>query len=85
MLPLITLTFIDLFTVVFNTLILARIIVSYLMKPGNRAYLYLVDLTEPILGPVRKLLPMTGVDLAPLATFFLLGLVQFMAHLLIKV
>lgn len=86
MLNLVALTFIDLFTLVFNGLIIARIILSYVMHPGNRAYAILVDLTEPLLAPVRRVLPRTGaLDLAPLATFFLLSGVQVLAHSLIKV
>ena len=82
---LVLLTFIDLFVFVFNGLILARIILSYIMKPGNRAFAILVDLTEPVLAPVRRMLPRMGMlDLAPLVTFFLLQGIQLLAHSLIK-
>lgn len=84
MYTLVLLTFIDLFVFVFNGLIIVRIILSYISRPGNRAYGLLVEVTEPVLAPVRRLLPQTGaLDLSPIATFFILEGVQLIAHSLI--
>lgn len=81
MITLVLLTFADLFIFVFNVLILARVIISYIALPGNRWYDGLVSLTEPVLAPVRRLMPkVPGVDLAPLATFFALQGVQLLLH-----
>lgn len=75
------LTFVDLFVRVFSLILLARVILSYFMTPGNAFYDGLVNVTEPVLAPVRKLLPaMGGLDLAPLVTFFLLQGVQILLH-----
>jgi YggT family protein len=81
MIVLVLLTFADLFIFVFNVLILTRVITSYIAKPGNRFYEGLVSITEPMLAPVRRLMPQApGVDLAPLVTFFLLQGIQLLLH-----
>jgi YggT family protein len=81
MITLVLLTFLDLFVTVFNILLITRVIMSYIVKPGNRFYAWVVSITEPLLGPVRRLLPQTpGIDLAPLVTFFVLQGVQYAAH-----
>jgi YggT family protein len=61
--------FIDLFATVFNALIIARIIMSLFASPTNRLYNGLINLTEPVLRPVRKVLPPRGgVDWSPTVT-----------------
>lgn len=74
-------TFIDLFVFVFNILLISRVLMSYIVQESNSLFQNLVNLTEPVLIPVRKILPKTaGVDFAPLATFFLLQGLQILAH-----
>lgn len=74
--------FIDLFVFVFDILLVLRVLLSYFAKPEWRFWSGLVNLTEPVLAPVRKLLPgqSAGVDFAPLVTFFLLEGIQYLAH-----
>lgn len=77
-------TFLNLFVPVFSAILLLRIILSYVLKPGNRFLEGLVSITEPILAPIRKVLPATaGVDFAPLATILLLQALVTMANSLI--
>jgi YggT family protein len=81
MIVLVVLAFIDLFVTVFNILLIIRVVTSYVAKPGNRFFAWVVGITEPLLGPVRRLLPQTpGIDLSPLVTFFLLQGLQYLAH-----
>jgi YggT family protein len=81
MLTILFLTFVDLFVFVFNILLLVRVISSYVANPHGRFYQGLVSVTEPVLVPVRRLLPKSpGLDLAPLAAFFLLQGVQLLLH-----
>lgn len=56
-------------------LILARVILSWVDPGGrNRISAFIIQTSEPILAPVRKLLPKTGVfDLAPLIVLLVLG------------
>ncbi|HSX02769.1 MAG TPA: YggT family protein [Candidatus Saccharimonadia bacterium] len=84
MIELVLVTFVDLFVLIFSPLLLLRVILSYFPRlHGSWFYGGLLNLTEPILAPVRRLLPqLPGVDLAPLATFFVLQGVQYLVHLL---
>ena len=84
MIWMVLLNFIDIFVSVFNILLIARVVASYLMSPTNSFYVWLVNITEPLMWPVRKVLPQSGpVDWAPLVTFFLLQGLQYAVHALI--
>ncbi len=73
--------FVDLFVLVFNVLLIARIVASYLANPQGGFYRALAGVTEPVLAPVRQFLPpLGGLDLAPLAVFFLLQALQYGVH-----
>lgn len=80
-------TFLNLFSLVFTALLLGRVIMSWVYPhPGANVFTqWLYDLTEPILAPIRRVLPQFGmIDLAPLAAFFLLqGLVWVVNNLLL--
>lgn len=78
------LTYIDVFVWVVTALLLTRIVASYIAKPTNRLYQVIIDTTEPMLSPLRRVLPrVPGMDFSPLALFFLLQIVQIAAHSLI--
>ena len=49
-------------------LILVRVVFSWVSPyPNNSVYRFVVQVTEPILGPVRRRLPpVSGMDLSPL-------------------
>ncbi len=72
--------FAELFVLALIVLVFGRIVVSWLDPTGrNKASVYIVQATEPILAPVRRALPQTGmIDLSPtivvLALFVLLRL-----------
>jgi len=58
--------------------ILARVILSW-VDPAGRSRLapFIISTTEPILGPVRKMLPRTGMfDLSPLIVLIVLGVLM---------
>ena len=60
-------------------LILIRVILSWITHdPYNQFILLLYQITEPILKPVREILPMQsmGMDFSPIVVFFLLGVVK---------
>jgi YggT family protein len=56
-------------------LILARVILSWVDPTGrNRVSAFIIQTSEPILAPVRKLLPRTGMfDFSPLIVLLVLG------------
>jgi YggT family protein len=59
-------------------LILARVILSWI-DPGGRGRFsaFVITTTEPILAPIRKILPPTGMfDLSPLILLLVLGAIM---------
>jgi len=86
MIPVVVVTFVDLFSLVFTVLLFARVIMSWVYPhPGANVFTRLIfELTEPILAPIRRLLPQFGmIDLAPLAAFFILQGLVYLAHYLL--
>lgn len=59
--------FAELFVLAVMVLVFGRIVVSWLDPTNrNKASVYIVQATEPILAPVRRALPQTGmIDLSP--------------------
>jgi YggT family protein len=58
-------------------LILARVLLSWVDPTGRgRFAAFIIQMTEPILAPVRRVLPRTGMfDLAPLIVILVLGVI----------
>lgn len=75
-------TFINLFVTVFQVLLLVRVVMSWVMpNPTGWFGNLMVELTEPILAPIRKVLPKNSfIDLSPLIAFLLLQLLSQIAH-----
>ncbi|MGE5552732.1 MAG: YggT family protein [Betaproteobacteria bacterium] len=62
-----------------NLAIFLRVILSWLpaLDPRHPAARLLDDLTEPILAPIRRIMPQTGpIDFSPFVAMLLLGLMQ---------
>jgi YggT family protein len=59
-------------------LIFMRIVFSWgQVSYANRLMRFLVDTTEPLLGPLRRMIPPLGrFDISPLVAFFILWLIQ---------
>ncbi len=57
--------------------IFVRVIFSWIaIDPSNPLYIVIHDITEPILAPIRQLMPRIGmIDLSPMVASFLLILV----------
>ena len=62
----------------YQYVILARVLMSWFNpNPNNPVVDAIYRLTEPVLGPIRRLLPsMGGFDLSPLVVFFILMFLQ---------
>jgi YggT family protein len=61
----------------YSLMIFARIIVSWGVGPHNRLLHLLIRLTEPVLGPFRRVIPPLGVfDVSPIVVLLLLDLFQ---------
>ena len=67
---------------VFNILqiiIIVRVVLSWVShNPSNQFIRIIYQVSEPILKPIREILPITGMgfDLSPIVAFFLLGLLK---------
>ncbi len=62
---------------IYYWLILARVILSWVIRdPENKLFAFLLDITEPVLAPIRKILPSMGLDFSPIIAFFLLRLLS---------
>ncbi len=70
-------TFIQLLFQVLSLAILGRVLISWVDPMGNmRISRILQELTEPILAPIRSILPSVGMfDLSPLVAMLLLQLI----------
>ena len=68
---------------VLNILILLDIVISYILDPFHPLRRWLDSLIEPMLDPIRRILPRTGMfDLSPIV---LLILIQILSEILVHV
>ena len=67
--------FVGLLALVLSILILGRVVVSWLNPTGGGAMTaFLYQTTEPILAPIRRVIPPSGgIDWAPMIAILLLG------------
>ena len=62
----------------YKMVLLVRIILTWIHhNPNNSAAVFLYKITEPVLEPVRRIIPsIGGIDISPIILFFGLGLLQ---------
>lgn len=63
---------------IYILLIIIRIVFSWgMVNYSNRIMRFLVDVTEPLLGPLRRIIPPLGwIDISPIVAFLILWLFQ---------
>ena len=63
---------------IYILLIIIRIVFSWgMVSYSNRVMRFLVDVTEPLLGPLRRIIPPLGwIDISPIVAFIILWLFQ---------
>jgi YggT family protein len=73
--PAVLANFLQLLVTVLWLLIIARVVVSWIMPAGGGGLVaFIYQATEPILAPIRRVIPPTaGIDWAPLVALLLLG------------
>ncbi|NTU63455.1 MAG: YggT family protein [Chloroflexi bacterium] len=56
---------------VYSFILLARVLLSWVqLDPGNPLVKIIYQLTEPLLAPIRRVLPQTGtIDFSPIVAF----------------
>jgi len=71
-------TIVDYAFTLYSIILLARVLISWFpVDPYNPIVRVLHQLTEPLLAPIRRLLPQTGaIDLSPLIGFVVIILAQ---------
>jgi YggT family protein len=74
--PLVVVNFLSLLIGVVMLLVIARVIVSWLTPTGGGGLIaFIYQATEPILAPIRRVVPPSGgLDWAPLIATLVLGL-----------
>lgn len=73
---------IRLFTDIITFAVIASVILSYFMSPYHPVRVFLDRLVEPLLAPIRRVVPLVGMlDFSPLV---LIILVQLISNLLIQ-
>ncbi len=73
--PLVLVNFLQLLLGVLMVLVLARVVVSWVAPMGGGGLIaFIYQATEPILAPIRRVIPPTGgLDWAPLIAMLVLG------------
>lgn len=71
-------TFVSILARVLNLAILARVLLSWIPLDRDNAIVRIVyDVTEPILGPIRRVLPpLGGLDLSPIVALILIQVLE---------
>jgi len=68
---------------VYSWLIIVRVIQSWLNpRPRNEILLMVIRVTEPLLGFLRALIPLRGIDLSPILAWLL---IQLLMRLIVQV
>ena len=68
---------------VYSWLIIARVIQSWVNpRPRNEILLMIIRVTEPLLGFLRALIPLRGIDLSPILAWLL---IQLLMRLIVQV
>jgi YggT family protein len=71
---------VDLVTTLMVLLILTYVVISYFMSPYHTFRMWVDRLVEPMLRPIRKVVPLVGMfDISPI---ILLLLIQFIGYIL---
>jgi YggT family protein len=75
--PIVFVNFLQLLATVLWLLIIARVVVSWMAPMGGGGVVaFIYQATEPLLAPIRRLIPPTsGIDWSPLVALLLLGLI----------
>lgn len=66
------------FLSIYSLLVIIRVIFSWAMLSySNRIMRFLIDVTEPLLGPLRRVVPLLGrIDISPIVALLILWLFQ---------
>ncbi|GAB6137508.1 YggT family protein [Halanaerobaculum tunisiense] len=65
----------------FDFLLLARVISSWVQPPTDRRFMrqflrFVYQTTEPVLAPIRQMIPIPGIDLSPIIAFIAIDIIE---------
>ncbi|GAB6100597.1 YggT family protein [Halanaerocella petrolearia] len=65
----------------YNFILLARIIASWVQPPTDHKFMrkfmrFVYQATEPVLAPIRQMIPLPGIDLSPIIAFLALDIIR---------
>ena len=61
----------------YSIIIVIRAVVSWFSpNPYSQLYQILIQITEPVLGRIRKILPMSGMDFSPFIVIIVLNFLK---------
>ena len=71
-------TFVRVLAQVLNLTILVRVLMSWLpISPDSRFAMLIYEITEPVLGPIRRIVPnMGGLDISPMLAMILVQMIE---------
>ncbi len=76
-------SFIRILAQILVILVIADVVLSYFMSPFNQVRIIIRRILEPMLAPIRRILPNTGmIDFSPLV---LIVLIQVVEYILIRI
>lgn len=62
---------------IYSYLLLARVILSWFVSPFSQIYRFFWGITEPVLAPIRNILPnLGGWDFSPIVAFIIIDLLS---------
>jgi len=69
---------------IYSWLLFVRVMMSWFVRnPANPIYHFLLGITEPVLAPIRRIMPQMGLDLSPIIAYLILNLITKMLNSLI--
>lgn len=69
---------------IYSWLLFVRVMMSWFVRnPANPIYHFLWEITEPVLAPIRRIMPQMGLDLSPIIAYLILNLITKMLYTLI--
>ncbi|MBK5108030.1 MAG: YggT family protein [Anaerolineales bacterium] len=81
----ILLQIINFLSIALSFLLIAYVVLSYFMDPFHPVRMNVNRIVNPILDPIRRILPQTGmVDFSPLVAIILVQVLEFILRSLLK-
>jgi YggT family protein len=66
---------------VYEIVIVVRAILSWFNPdPYNPIIRFIADITDPVLNPIRRIMPMTGIDFSPMIIILIIEVIKRFLH-----